>query len=89
MPQLVQKGRLAFRHEGNLWNAYWALPDSMAGAVLLGSINFNLLNDRVKTAFMAAIKLAVSDLFQDEWGVRPEWPNPPRPAPESERGGNA
>ncbi len=27
-------GRLAMRHEGNFWNAYYAMPDTMDGAIL-------------------------------------------------------
>ena len=31
-------GRLAMRVEGELWSAYYAMPNTMEGAVFLGSI---------------------------------------------------
>ena len=34
--KMAEIGRLAMRHEGNFWNAYFALPDTMEGAIPLG-----------------------------------------------------
>jgi hypothetical protein len=34
----TQIGRLAMRHEGNMWNAYYAMVGTMEGAIPLGSI---------------------------------------------------
>ena len=51
---LKQIGRLAFRHEGANWNAYYAMPDSMADAVPIGSIRMGavLSSLAIKQAFM-------------------------------------
>lgn len=65
-------GRLAMRHEGNFWNAYYALPDTMDGAILLSSIQMRFVADAVrKHLFMGLMQEAVSDLIQDTIGQRP------------------
>ncbi len=38
MEQKKEVGRLAFRVEGDNWNAYFAKQDTMAGAIFMGSI---------------------------------------------------
>ena len=83
-------GRLALRHEGDCWNAYYAMPDTMDGAVLLGSIAMRFVVDNIdrKNAFMDMMRSAVSDLFEEQTGVRPIWPDGPQTAPESERSGH-
>jgi hypothetical protein len=84
-----QVGRLALRVEGSLWVAYYALPDTMDGAVFLGSIRMQFVIDKVRMeAFKAMMIAAVSDLIFEHHGVRPDWSGT-RPAPEHERGGNA
>jgi hypothetical protein len=85
-------GRLAMRHEGTMWNAYYAESDTMEGALLLGSIAMAFVGkdhlDR-KLAFMAMMQDAVADLIEEKIGQRPTWPEGAKPAPESERGGHA
>jgi len=86
-------GRLAMRREGNFWNAYYAMPDTMEGAVLLGSIGIVFVSggeyqQRRKEAFMAFMQDCVSDILEDQIGTRPEWPDEAHPAPESERSGH-
>jgi hypothetical protein len=85
-PKLAQVGRVAFRVEGPNWNAYFALPDSMEGAVYLGSMRMALVEreDR-KNAFIAFMREVVGDILEDSIGVRPTWPTPPQRAPEHER----
>ena len=86
-----EAGRLFFRQEGTLWNAYWAeLQTSMDGAVLIGSVRLDLVkrSPDAKEAFMQAMRAAFSALAEDVIGASPEWGRP-RAAPESERGGNA
>lgn len=87
----VQIGRLAMRAEGDNWCAYYAMPDTMQGAILLGSVRMAIVTRDAarKQAFMALMRDAVADIIEDATGQRPTWPNPPRPAPEHERGGNA
>jgi len=81
----VQMGRLALRHEGSLWNAYYALPDTMDGAVFLGSIQIVFVqNAERKAAFMKLMQEAVGDILGDKTGTRPTWPEP-QVAPEHER----
>jgi hypothetical protein len=86
-----QIGRLAMRHEGAMWNAYYARTGTMDGAILLGSIamRFVVKDPARKSAFMDMMREAVADLIEDETGQRPTWPEDPRRAPESERSGHA
>ena len=85
-----QMGRLAMRRENSLWVAYYALPDTMDGALFLGSIRMAAVenNQKRKEAFMAMMKDLVSDIIAEKLGERPTWSGP-KPAPNSERGGNA
>lgn len=79
-------GRLAFRREGRNWVAYWALPDTMEGAIFLGSVPVAACerNQMVKDGFMAIMQEVVSTLLPGA-----TWPNRPVPAPKHERSGNA
>lgn len=75
--------------------AYYAMPDTMNGALPLGRIRMTLVESdaarhrRNKQGFMDFMREAVSDLIEDSIGVRPEWPTGPQPAPEHERAGEA
>lgn len=87
--QVQQVGRLAFRVEGANWVAYYAMPDTMEGALVLGSIRMTIVANKVhKAAFMALMQAAVSDILKDVTGQRPDW-NTPIAAPEHERAGRA
>jgi len=83
-------GRLALRHEGANWNAYYALPGTMAGAIFLGSIAMRFVDGKPdrKDAFIAFMREAVSDLVEELTGQRPTWPEGPHAAPENERAGH-
>lgn len=91
MAQREQVGRLAMRVEGDWWNAYYALPGTMKGAILLGSIQMAFVQDEsAKQIFMALMRDAVSAIIKDATGVSPVWPEDSvRPAPEHERAGRA
>ena len=79
-------GRLAMRIEGSLWNAYYAVPDSMKGALYLGGIQMRFVqNEARRAAFMNMMKEAVSDIIEEQTGQRPVWPDEAKPAPEHER----
>jgi hypothetical protein len=83
----TQIGRLAFREEGEFWNAYWApYMDSMSGAVLLASIRFSAMRDNpaIKDSFMALAKTAFATVIKDITGRTPTWAEA-QPAPENER----
>ena len=85
-----QIGRLAMRHEGDSWNAYYALPDTMEGALFLGGVRMAIVASKErKDAFLAFMREAVGDIIQEKTGVRPIWPKPPEAAPEHERSGHA
>jgi hypothetical protein len=85
-PNLAKVGRIALRAEGENWNAYFAQPDTMEGALYLGSIRLTLVErEPSKLAFIQLMRMAVSDIMFDTLGVRPQWPEPPQPAPEHER----
>lgn len=82
-------GRLALRHEGANWNAYYALPGTMDGAIFLGSIAMRFVQDiGRKNAFMEMMREAVSDLIEEQTGQRPTWPEGVQAAPEHERAGH-
>jgi hypothetical protein len=86
----VPMGRLALRVEGENWNAYYALPDTMEGAIFLGSIRMGAVanNAARKRAFMDLMRDIVAEILQDVCGERPTW-NEPERAPEHERGGSS
>jgi hypothetical protein len=87
--QSYKVGRLAMRHEGAMWNAYYALTDTMDGAIPLGSIAMRFVVDlERKTAFMDLMRDAVADLIEEKTGERPTWPEGVQPAPERERSGH-
>jgi hypothetical protein len=82
-------GRLAFREEGNLWNAYWASVGTMEDAILLASVNMQLVKTKKRhDQFLELVREMAGDLIEEHAGVRPTWPEP-EIAPEHERGGNA
>lgn len=88
--EMKQIGRLSFREEGALWVAYYALPNTMDDAIFLGSIRMRFVRDpERRTAFIALMREAVGDIFEEEMGIRPKWPDRVQPAPEHERGGKA
>lgn len=84
-----QIGRLAMREEGKFWNAYYAMPGTMADAIHLGSIRIESVKGRPerKEAFMLMMRELVSDIIETACGVRPVWGGPAS-APEHERGGH-
>lgn len=70
-------GRLAMREEGDEWRAYYALPNTMQGAIFLGSIRMRfVMSEERKSAFMGLMREAVGDLIEEKLGVRPEWGGP-------------
>lgn len=82
--------RLAFREEGNFWNAYLALPNTMADAKLVGSISFGPVsrNSQIKNAFMDVMKAVLADAVKDVTGEEVQHFET-QPAPESERSGHS
>jgi hypothetical protein len=87
---MAQVGRLALRHEGDNWNAYYALPDTMEKPIFLGSIHMGAVtsNPARKQAFMDMMRDIVSDIIEEHTGIRPTWGGP-QSAPEHERSGAA
>lgn len=90
MENMQNIGRLALRHEGRNWNAYYALNESMEEALFLGSISMGaiVVNPGRKQQFMDMMKDIVADILESETGVRPTWGGPAC-APEHERSGNS
>jgi len=90
----TQIGRLAFRQEGEWWNAYYALTDTMEGAIPLGSIRLTAVtrasprNAYNKQAFIDLMRNLVADIIEEKSGTRPTWGEPHR-APEHERAGHS
>lgn len=88
MTKQEQVGRLAFRVEGDTWVAYFAMPGTMDGALVLGSIKMALVEDADRRrAFMEIMKGAVGDFLEGKFGEVSSWDE--RPAPEHERSGSA
>ena len=87
---MAKIGRLAFREEGSMWNAYYALSDTMEGALFLGSIAMAAISDHPERqqAFMDLMRAFVADIIEEKCGIRPEMPGA-EPAPEHERAGRA
>lgn len=90
MKDMAQVGRLAMRHEGDNWVAYYAEPGTMKDPVFLGSIRMGAVteNDQRRQAFMAMMRDIVSDIIEKATGIRPIWGGP-QSAPEHERSGAA
>lgn len=88
--KLTKVGRLAMRAEGQWWNAYYALPDTMNGALHLGSIRLTAVqaNENLKLRFMATMRELVDDVIADKAGMRPSWGGP-ETAPAHERAGHS
>jgi hypothetical protein len=83
-----EMGRLAIRVEGTLWCAYWALPNTMDGALFLGSIRLAFVdNVKRKEAFIDLMRDAVGEMLKAQGMIPESWDR--RKAPEHERGGNA
>ena len=90
MDNALQIGRLAMRHEGGNWNAYYALLSGMDEAIFLGSIRMGAVthNPERKEAFMQMMRDIVSDIIEEQSGRRPNWGGPTT-APEHEKAGEA
>jgi len=84
------KIRLAMRQEGNFWNAYLALPDTMENAKLIGSIMMGAIarDPKIKKDFMKLMQRVLGNAIKDTTGEKPkDWVI--NPAPESERSGHS
>jgi hypothetical protein len=88
MTEKKAAGRLAMRVEGENWNAYCALQETMDGAIPIGSISLNAVRNypACKQAFLDLMISIVSEIIRDITGETPTWTGP-EPAPEHERAG--
>lgn len=88
---LTKIGRLVMRVEGGDWVAYYALNDTMAGALRLGSIKMRFVEGHParKMAYINMMREAVGDLVEDVTGCRTKWLDGLTPAPEHERAGSS
>lgn len=79
-----QAGRLAFRVEGEMWNCYYAMPDTMEGAIWLGSIHMHIArNNTRKELFMKMMRDCLNEFFEDNDLKVDHWKQ--QVAPEHER----
>jgi len=82
---MKEVGRVAFREEGNKWNAYYAMPHTMEGAMYLGSLSMDLArNPAIKESFMGLMRYVVGTLLEHVVGEKPTWKEPVD-APEHEK----
>jgi hypothetical protein len=84
------KIRLALRHEGNFYNAYLAMADTMKNAKLIGSIAFGAvqkdrsIRDDFQALMQRVMEIGIVDVtgkMPDDWIIEP--------APESEKAGHS
>lgn len=81
-------GRIAFRVEGAMWNAYLAALNTMEGATLLGSLRMDIARDPVrKLQFQTLMTEVMADLCESAFDERPEMNI--QQAPEHEKAGSA
>lgn len=81
--------RIALREEGHFWNAYLAKSDTMADAMLIGSILIApaRANPEIKAAFIAVMQQVLADAVEQVTGhAVEEWFT--ESAPEAERSGH-
>ena len=90
MPDLTKVGRIAFRSEGEYWNAYYALNNTMEGALHLGSVKLEAVrkDPTAKEGFMMLMRVVVGNILEDMTSAPVQWQDP-QPAPESERSGHS
>jgi len=72
----TQIGRVAMRvsEDGEWWHGYYAMPGTMEGALLLGSIRMQFVQDEArKQAFMSLMQEAIGDILEAEVGERPSF----------------
>lgn len=74
LPVPSEVGRLAFRVEGTMWNAYWAMPGTMKGALWLGSIALAGIdkNPTRKQAFVDLMQNMVTEILEEVTGQKVE-----------------
>ena len=87
---MKMKVRLALREEGSFWNAYLALPNTMDGAKLIGSIMIGAArkNPEIKEGFRLLMQQVLADAIENVTGEQPDtWDI--TPAPEAERSGHS
>ena len=83
------KLRLALRREGDFWNAYVAIENTMEGAILIGSIGMGIASvPKFKRAFMSLMQDAMAHHVKGITGRIEGW-NDPVAAPEHEKAGRA
>lgn len=88
--ELVKVGRVAFRIEGNMWNAYYALPGTMEGAAHIGSIVMAAVrnNPARKEEFQKMMRSIVAEILEGITGGEPVW-GESQSAPEHEKAGHS
>jgi len=85
LDDVVKVGRLAYREEGENWNAYYAPLDTMVGAIYLGSIKMRFVEKKKRRRlFMDLMWECFADVVQEHFGHRPSR-GPETAAPEHER----
>ena len=83
-------GRIAVRSIRDEVHFFYAMPDTMKGALLLGTVKANILRGHPARfdAMLAIYREAVTDMIEAATGARIEFDQPQR-APEHERGHGA
>jgi hypothetical protein len=88
MDKKTEIGRLALRHEGEWWNAYWAPNQhNMEKALLLGTIRMSCVRGSIREEFIDLMRRSFANIVKDETGLDPTWDGE-KPAPERERSGH-
>jgi hypothetical protein len=82
---VTEVARLAFREEGDMWRCYIAPPDTMEGAILIGSIHLRAVKMKQarKEQFMRVMKATYKDMLTELGAKVAGWSQ--KRAPEHER----
>lgn len=88
MTDSIKPFRLAFREEGEFVAVYFAAPDTMVGALPLGSIRTSVLRSGLFEDYKAMMRKFATIACEDVLGVKPsEFIE--EAAPEHERAGRS
>lgn len=79
--------RIALRQEDDFWRAYLANRDTMAGALLMGSIRLSAVhgNPKRRQAFIDLMTSFLAEAIEEATGAKPTWIEE-EPAPKGRTG---
>jgi hypothetical protein len=74
---MEQIGRLAVRVTGDTLTVYYAEPETMEAALVIGSISLAAVRQQNrKREFIDLMEAVVGDIIEEATGIRPTWGRP-------------